>query len=238
MIREVFNLFVLIVALSEVSSASRLTTKPEELSKEINDISSEHKNAENTLKNSDSSYSVWTNEAYKEVDDKHGDTVNYKSGIIQNLIDAKNKVGDGILLEATDTIKAGLNSEGMVMIKTGLNIVLETILHGIIEGFFPSVERVRRDADGAKRSYLDTFVSLLGAMMGKLRCNHFVACRLGKWLQGRIPSAQLVVMMVESVVPEPFLEWFGVIKISVIDRSDNCDANYECSLDEMIEKEE
>ena len=42
------------------------------------------------------------------------------------------------------------------------------------------VECVRRDADCAKRSYLDTFVSLLGAMMGKLRCNHFVECRLGK----------------------------------------------------------
>merc|ERR1719186_2542082 len=233
----------------------------EELSNQINDISSEQTNAEDTLKDADSSsYSVQTNEAYKEVDDnhrsmnpyqmfmsaksqvgkekKHDDNVNYESGIMENLIAAKNKVGDGILLQATDTIKAGLNAEGADMIKSGLNVVLETILHGIVQGFFPSVERVRRDADGAKRSYLDTFVSLLGAMMGKLRCNHFVACRLGKWLQGRIPSAQLVVMMVESVVPEPFLEWFGVIKISVIDRSDNCDANYECSLDEMIEKEE
>merc|ERR1712080_603022 len=135
------------------------------------------------------------------------------------------------------TIEAGLNSEGMDMIKTGFNVVLETI-HGIVKGFFPSVERVRRDAGGAKRSYLDMFVSIVGAMMGKLRGNHFVACRLGKWFQGRMPSAQLVVMMLESFVPEPFLDWFGVVKISVIDRSDNCDANYECSLDEMIEREE
>ena len=32
----------------------------------------------------------------------------------KNGIDAKNKVGDGIVLQATDTIKAGLNSEGAV----------------------------------------------------------------------------------------------------------------------------
>ena len=29
---------------------------------------------------------------------------------MENLIDAKNKVGDGIVLQATDTIKARLNS--------------------------------------------------------------------------------------------------------------------------------
>merc|ERR1719186_651253 len=166
------------LVLSELSSASRLKTMPEDISNQINSISSEHTNAENTLKNSDSSYSVRTNEAYKEVDDnhrsmnpyqmfmsaksqvdnekKHDDTVNYESGIMENLIAAKNKVGDGILLQATDTIKAGLNSEGADMIKSGLNVVLETILHGIVEGFFPSGERVRRDADGAKRSSAGT----------------------------------------------------------------------------------
>jgi len=161
----------------------------------------------------------------------------YGSSIMQQLVDAKNTVGDGIIVEATDIIQAALGSEGIDMIKTGINIVLETILHGIMEGFLPSVERVRRDADGEKRTYMDTFVSLMGAMMGRLRCSHFVACRMGKWFQGRLPSAELVVMMVESIIPEVFLEWFGVVKISVIDRSDNCDANYECSLHDMIEDE-
>jgi len=240
---------------------------PEETAQIINGVSSEDTD-QATLEhtNNDHAYSVQTNEAYQDndnhkdqsfslyqmftfksssknqVDDKdrldQDNSVNLDSGILGNLMEAKNKVGDGILIESIDTIRAAIDSEGMEMIKTGINIVLETVLHGILQGFFPSVDRVRRDAEGDKRSYLDTFVSLVGAMMGRLRCSHFIACRLGKWFQGRLPSAQLVVMMIESFVPDAFLEWFGVVKISVIDRSDNCDANYECSLQEMIENDD
>jgi len=240
-------LMLLLVSLSEEKRPSRLMT----LLGEPSEPSNQHV---------DYSHSVITNQVYQDDNDKqysfnlyqklmgvqpkvnnieNQDNINKpSSSIFQQLVDAKNMMGDGMILEATDIIQAALGSEGMDMIKTGINIVIETILHGIMEGFLPSVERVRRDADGDERTYMDTFVSLMGAMMGRLRCSHFVACRMGKWFQGRLPSADLVIMMVESIIPEAFLEWFGVVKISVIDRSDNCDANYECSLHDIIEDEQ
>merc|ERR1719319_780183 len=244
-------LVLLLVGFSEEKRSSRLMSLlglPTEPSNQYVDNADKHSSSYN---------SVLTNQVYQEDNDNKQNSFNlyqklmgvktvkaienqnninkqeYGFNIMQQLVDAKNTVGDGIIVEATDIIQAALGSEGIDMIKTGVNIVLETILHGIMEGFLPSVERVRRDADGEKRTYMDTFVSL----MGRLRCSHFVACRMGKWFQGRLPSAELAVMMVESLIPEGFLEWFGVVKISVIDRSDNCDANYQCSLHDMIEDE-
>ena len=47
-----------------------------------------------------------------------------------------------------------------------------------------------------------------------------------------MPGAQLAVMMAEPMIPNSMLDWFGVVKKSVIDRSDNCDIEYDCSLQE------
>jgi len=250
-----------------VSDESKLTALPEEISETILTSlsnSSKYERTRNdtkierndTLKNSNSDFSVLTNQVYSEDEQSHTsqslyqrlmgrrgkvDAYKYQEenqntektvslGMFRRLVDAKNKLGDGILLQATDIIQAALDSEGMVMIKDGIRIILEAILHGIMDGFLPTVERVRREADGDKRTYLDMVSSVGGALMGRQKCSEVLACRTGKWFQGRLPAAQLAVMMVESVVPGPFLEWFGVVKKSVIDRSDNCDLDYECSL--------
>ena len=45
-----------------------------------------------------------------------------------------------------------------------------------------------------------------------------------------MPGASLAVMMIEGIVPKSFTNWFMVVKTAVIDRSDNCDENFACSL--------
>merc|ERR1719319_1660156 len=180
-------LVLLLVGFSEEKRSSRLMSLlglPTEPSNQYVDNADKHSSSYN---------SVLTNQVYQEDNDNKQNSFNlyqklmgvktvkaienqnnqnninkqeYGFNIMQQLVDAKNTVGDGIIVEATDIIQAALGSEGVDMIKTGINIVLETILHGIMEGFLPSVERVRRDADGEKRTYMDTFVSLMGAMMG------------------------------------------------------------------------
>ena len=45
-----------------------------------------------------------------------------------------------------------------------------------------------------------------------------------------MPGASLAVMMIEGIVPKSLRSWFGVVKTAVIDRNDNCDEDYACSL--------
>eukprot|EP00088_Acartia_fossae_P002780 TRINITY_DN1114_c0_g1_i3.p1 TRINITY_DN1114_c0_g1~~TRINITY_DN1114_c0_g1_i3.p1 ORF type:complete len:204 (+),score=52.28 TRINITY_DN1114_c0_g1_i3:70-681(+) len=124
------------------------------------------------------------------------------------------------------------DSEGLKMVKAAIKVILETTIHSFINGFLPTVERVRREAEEEERSYLDGAVYLAGALLGKQRCSQMIACRTGKFFQNKMPGAQLAVMMAESMVPSSMLDWFGVVKKSVIDRSDSCDADYHCTLAE------
>jgi len=121
-------------------------------------------------------------------------------------------------------------SEGLKMVKTALKVILETAFHSFVNGFLPTVERVRRDADEEKKGYLNGAVYVVGALLGKKQCSQMIACRTGKFVQSRMPGSQLAVMMAESMVPKPMLDWFQVLKRAVIDRSDSCDAEYECTL--------
>merc|ERR1719308_17420 len=117
-------------------------------------------------------------------------------------------------------------SEALKMIKTALQVVIETALHSFINGFLPTVERVRREAPTEKRGYL------VGALIGKTQCSNMIACRTGRFVQERMPGAQLAVMMAESVVPHSLLNFFGVVKKAVIDRSGSCENEYTCTLTE------
>jgi len=185
--------------------------------------------------------------------DKHEHNVNMAAAydsynLYRKLMDAKNEMFDGvkeivseagkedimrqIVVEVEDVAEnTDLKQvEGMDMIKNGIKVVLETVIHGIINGFLPTVERVRREADGAKRSYLDGVVSVVGAVMGKQECSNMIACSTGKWVKDKMPAAQLAVMMVESMVPSAMMDWFNVVKKSVIDRSDSCNVDYQCNL--------
>jgi len=127
------------------------------------------------------------------------------------------------------------DSENLRMVKSAIKVVIETAFHSFINGFLPHVDRMRREAGEDKRSYLDGVVYVAGALVGKTKCSSMIACRAGKFIQDQIPGAQLAVMMAESMVPKSMLSWYQTFKTSVIDRTDNCDAEYECSLSEQIE---
>jgi hypothetical protein len=60
--------------------------------------------------------------------------------------------------------------------------------------------------------------------------------RTGKLVGRKVPGASLAVMMIEGIVPKSFMNWFRVVKTAVIDRSDNCDENFACSM--VDEKDE
>ena len=47
------------------------------------------------------------------------------------------------------------------------------------------MDRVRRGADDERRSYLDGVVYMIGALLGKQKCSHMIACRTGKMVQVR-----------------------------------------------------
>ena len=61
-----------------------------------------------------------------------------------------------------------------------------------------------------------------------LKMNLFL--RTGKYVGQKVPGASLAVMMIEGIVPKSLRSWFGVVKTAVIDRNDNCDEDYACSL--------
>merc|ERR1712212_577656 len=136
------------------------------------------------------------------------------------------------LMDMREDMEERQESEALKMVKTALQVVLETALHSFINGFLPSVERVRREAPTEKRSYLDGVVYVAGALLGKTECSNMIACATGRFVQERMPGAQLAVMMAESVVPHSMLNFFGVVKRAVIDRSGNCESEYKCSLSE------
>lgn len=130
------------------------------------------------------------------------------------------------------------DSDGLKMVKSAIKVILETTIHSFINGFLPTVERVRRDAPEEERSYLDGAVYLAGALLGKQECSQIIACRTGKFVKDKMPGAQLAVMMAESMLPESLLDWYGVVKKSVIERQDNCEADYFCTLSDDTEETE
>ena len=63
--------------------------------------------------------------------------------------------------------------------------------------------------------------------------------RTGKFVGRKVPGASLGVMMIEGIVPKSLRNWFRVIKMAIIDRTDNCEESFVCSLlDNDDEKEE
>ena len=59
------------------------------------------------------------------------------------------------------------------------------------------------------------------------KCFNF---RTGKFVGHKVPGASLAVMMIDGIVPKSLRNWFGVVKTAVIDRSDDCEEDYMCSL--------
>jgi len=123
-------------------------------------------------------------------------------------------------------------SEALRTVKSALRTILDTVRHSFLKGFLPTVERVRRDAEPEKKTYLNGVVYVVGSLLGKQSCSNMIACRTGKFVQTRVPGAQLAVMMAETFIPQSMLPWFGIFKTSVMDRSDNCANDFSCQLTE------
>ena len=49
-------------------------------------------------------------------------------------------------------------------------------------------------------------------------------------MQAKLPGPQMMVVMVESFIPPAALDWFGVVRQSVIDRRDTCVEDYVCDF--------
>ncbi|TRY62796.1 hypothetical protein TCAL_03609 [Tigriopus californicus] len=113
-------------------------------------------------------------------------------------------------------------------------VMARTAMKHLVEGFLPSlreaVSRAKREAQEDEQDYLDALVTGMGAMMDRQRCRQRVTCNAGKILQTSVPGSQVMVMLMEAVVPTSWMDWYSTVKTSVIDRSDNCFENYECDL--------
>ena len=67
--------------------------------------------------------------------------------------------------------------EALKTAQDAFNANLELILRGVTEGLLPKVERIRRDADSERKTFIDIFINFLGALMGRQQCSEIIACR-------------------------------------------------------------
>ena len=111
-------------------------------------------------------------------------------------------------------------------------VVWSAAMKGLLDGFLPTIERVRRDTshDWERSFLLDWVLDMCGAIIGRQKCSQKVACRTGKVMQDKLPGAMMMVVKVESFIPPAALDWFGVVRQSVIDRRDTCVEDYVCDF--------
>ena len=67
--------------------------------------------------------------------------------------------------------------KAVTTLKTALGMLYDSLVDGVFKGFFPHVERQRREASDERRAYLDMAVTTIGAVMGKQNCSRMIACR-------------------------------------------------------------
>jgi len=120
--------------------------------------------------------------------------------------------------------------EALKKAQDAFNANLDLVLRGVMEGMLPKVERIRREADSERRTFIDVFINFLGALMGRQQCSEIIACRTGKFVGYQVPGAGVIMMIMESLIPQSIRAWFNVVKTAVMDRSDNCDVEYLCTL--------
>ena len=136
------------------------------------------------------------------------------------------------LTSSNTTAGAAAEPAAVTTLKTALGMLYDSLVEGVFKGFFPHVERQRREASDEKKTYLDIAVTTIGAVMGKQSCSRALACRTGRYVGNNVPSAGFLMMMAETYVPESFKSWFGVVKTASITSSDDnfCEHQYSCSL--------
>ena len=59
---------------------------------------------------------------------------------------------------------------------------------------------------------------------------HHFLFRTGKFVGYQVPGAGVIMMMLEGIVPLSIRNWFEVVKTAVLDKTDNCETDFLCSL--------
>ena len=89
--------------------------------------------------------------------------------LYKQLMEVKNQ-----LTSSNNTMK---EPPAVSSLKAALSLLYDSLVDGVFGGFFPHVERQRREATDEKRAYLDMAVTAVGAVMGKQNCSKMIACR-------------------------------------------------------------
>ena len=89
--------------------------------------------------------------------------------LYEQLMEVKNQ-----LTSSNNTMK---EPPAVSSLKAALSLLYDSLIDGVFGGFFPHVERQRREATEEKRAYLDMAVTAVGAVMGKQNCSKMIACR-------------------------------------------------------------
>ena len=89
--------------------------------------------------------------------------------LYKQLMEVKNQ-----LTSSNNTMK---EPPAVSSLKAALSLLYDSLVDGVFGGFFPHVERQRREATDEKRAYLDIAVTAVGAVMGKQNCSKMIACR-------------------------------------------------------------
>ena len=170
---------------------------------------------------------------YKEDNQVPRDRMSHYKSLMSNYVDINTEIKKDKTIKISSQIEIP-ESEGLRLVLEALKVIWEAVFKGLLEGFLPTVERVKREIeDDWERSFLlDWVIDMCGAMIGRQRCSQKVACRTGKLMQAKLPGAQMMVVMAESFVPPVALEWFGVMRNSVIDRKDSCIEEFQCNFSE------
>ena len=79
--------------------------------------------------------------------------------------------------QLTSTNNTNKEPAAVSTLKSALSLLYDSLVDGVFKGFFPHVERQRREATNEKRVYLDIAVTTIGAVMGKQNCSKMIACR-------------------------------------------------------------
>merc|ERR1712133_36962 len=115
-------------------------------------------------------------------------------------------------------------------VKEAFSTLLEVAVKGIFEGMFPHIERQRREAIEDRKTIIDIVLNFFGALIGRQQCSEIIACRTGKFVGYQVPGAGVIMMMLEGIVPLSIRNWFEVVKNAVLDKTDNCETDFLCSI--------
>ena len=67
--------------------------------------------------------------------------------------------------------------EAVTPLKTALGMLYDSLVDGVFKGFFPHVERQRREASDERRAHHDIEVTTIGAVLGKQKWSRMIGCR-------------------------------------------------------------